>query len=186
MAINEAIIAGKLTESFKKQGDFFVGSVEVKRASGTIDKIKVVTENNPLIASGKYISLFGCIGKIRSTQKYKGFDIAVFTDIAGITVSDLEVNENNVILDGTVDYIGNLRQTFNSKKPIRNLGIMSDCVKIPCVLWNGLAESAEILQEDERVSLSGRLISRMYIKTINDEKLEIETAEVNVFTLLRA
>lgn len=181
--LNEAHMMGQITDPFRKYGDLWVATIEIVRRTGIADYLKLVSDTNPHIQSGEWVDVYGSVVRIASIDKHKVWDLAV--SVSEINPSQQMKFENDVTINGDIVDIREPRTAFFSGKKIRTIAIMNDGVRIPCVLWNDLVDYSETLNRGEAVSVTGRLISREYTKTIRGEEVYITAYELSLFSLVR-
>ena len=192
--VNKAELRGTVScspqYSHESRGErFFQFPIEIERLSGAVDKINVIARQQlidelEISQSGKIC----VIGELRSFNNKSGqgsrLVITVFArDIFFDDGDDL----NLVMLRGTICKPPTLRTTPMGREICdimlavnRRYG-RSDY--LPCIAWGIKAKDAAECSIGTAMSLTGRIQSRNYIKTIDDVPIEKTAFEVSIVEL---
>lgn len=191
---NYAVLRGSLAAapafSHMSRGErFFVFPVETRRLSGTADRINVVARESLLkraeiLEAGR----IRVAGELRSFNNKRGegakLVITVFAKELGFEDGE---DINSVALEGTLCKTPNLRVTPMGRDICDlMLAVNRRCGRsdyLPCICWGRRARECSLLRVGDRLSLSGRIQSRAYIKLIDGEPIEKVAFEVSVTEL---
>ena len=186
-AVLRGILAAAPAFSHMSRGErFFIFPVETRRLSGTADTINVIARES-LLRSAEIMEA----GRIQVTGELRSFNnkrgegarlvITVFAKELGFTDGE---DMNVIELAGTLCKPPNLRVT-----PIGRyicdlvLAVNRRCGRsdyLPCICWGRRAREYSQLQVGDRLSLTGRIQSRPYIKLIEGEPVEKVAYEVSI------
>ena len=193
---NQIILHGRAAAepsvSHSSHGEVYYGfPLQVLRLSGVEDRINVVASAVLLaecpVRAGEELTIEG---EVRSFNNKSGVGSRLV-----ITVYARELrpgpgeDENRLRLTGTLCKPPVCRRT-----PLgREICDMMLAVNrrygrtdyLPCISWGGLAQRCGRLGVGERISLEGRLQSRVYVKRVGEESQERTAFEVSVMTLER-
>lgn len=153
-----------------KADSFYKNTIEVKRYSGTVDKINI-------IAPKSQIDKLSCGDKVEIKGYYRSRDVGehlvlyVFAKEINLLNDDFFLEKNEVVLRGYI-----CKQSVYRETPMgRTICDMYLAVNrasgkndyIPCIAWGKIARKCKDLEVGTKISLLGRLQSREYVK--NDE-----------------
>ena len=186
-AVLRGILAAAPAFSHMSRGErFFIFPVETRRLSGTADTINVIARES-LLRSAEIMEA----GRIQVTGELRSFNnkrgegarpvITVFAKELGFTGGgDMNVIE----LAGTPCNPPNLRATPMGRDICAlMLAVNRRCGRsdyLPCICWGRRAREYSQLQVGDRLSLTGRIQSRPYIKLIEGEPVEKVAYEVSI------
>lgn len=192
---NQVTISGEIASGFNFSHEtfgekFYIVDVNVQRMSDASDIVPVTVSGRLVDISedctGEYVSI---TGQFRSYNKHDGerniLILSVFARDFELIESEECDNSNIIELDGFICKEPKYRKTPLGRE-IADLLIAvnrpygkSDY--IPCICWGRNARYAGNLKVGERCSVTGRIQSRIYIKTLDDGSTEERTAyEVSV------
>ena len=180
-------LAGRPEFSHSARGqNFYCFPLEILRLSGNADTVNVIVRESQLenlqLSDGEKI----CVtGQLRSFNNRSGqgakLVITVFAKELGFCSCE---DENLVILKGTLCKSPNLRSTPMGRDICdlmlavnRHYG-RSDY--LPCICWGKLAQEAALWDVGAKLSLTGRIQSRNYIKLSDSGAVEKTAFEVSV------
>ena len=196
---NTAIITGhlegELTVDHTILGEsFYTGTVAVRRTSGAVDSIPVTVPGR-LLESLELNIFDGNVtvtGQMRSYNKtVDGAGRLILTLFAqNIEPSDGDDTMNQINLVGTLCKLPNYRVTpFGREICDMMLAVNRGFGKsdyIPCIVWGRNSVWASKLVPGDRITISGRMQSRLYEKLHEDGSIETRTAyELSVFQIER-
>ena len=186
-AVLRGILAAAPAFSHMSRGErFFIFPVETRRLSGTADTINVIARES-LLRSAEIMEA----GRIQVTGELRSFNnkrgegarlvITVFAKELGFTDGE----DMNVIEQaGTLCKPPNLRVTPMGRDICDlMLAVNRRCGRsdyLPCICWGRRAREYSQLQVGDRLSLTGRIQSRPYIKLIEGEPVEKVAYEVSI------
>ena len=188
---NHAVLRGILAAApafsrVGRGGRFFIFPVETRRLSGTADTINVSARES-LLRSAEIMEA----GRIQVTGELRSFNnkrgegarlvITVFAKELGFTDGE---DMNVIELAGTLCKPPNLRVTPMGRDICDlMLAVNRRCGRsdyLPCICWGRRAREYSQLQVGDRLSLTGRIQSRPYIKLIEGEPVEKVAYEVSI------
>ena len=168
---------------------FFRFALEVPRLSGTADVLPVVAAedvllNAELFAGGRFL----VTGQLRSfnsrAQTGRKLILSVFAET--LTTTE-QPPENDVTLTGAVCKPPIFRRTPLGREicdvmlAVPRLYQRTDY--IPCILWGRTAQAAAELPTGTRITVSGRMQSRAYIKVLPEGAEERTAYEVSAMRM---
>ena len=186
-AVLRGILAAAPAFSHMSRGErFFIFPVETRRLSGTADTINVIARES-LLRSAEIMEA----GRIQVTGELRSFNnkrgegarlvITVFAKELGFTDGE---DMNVIELAGTLCKPPNLRVTPLGRDICDlMLAVNRRCGRsdyLPCICWGRRAREYSQLQVGDRLSLTGRIQSRPYIKLIEGEPVEKVAYEVSI------
>lgn len=186
-AVLKGILAAAPAFSHMSRGErFFIFPVETRRLSGTADTINVIARES-LLRSAEIMEA----GRIQVTGELRSFNnkrgegarlvITVFAKELGFTDGE---DMNVIELAGTLCKPPNLRVTPMGRDICDlMLAVNRRCGRsdyLPCICWGRRAREYSQLQVGDRLSLTGRIQSRPYIKLIEGEPVEKVAYEVSI------
>lgn len=186
-AVLRGILAAAPAFSHMSRGErFFIFPVETRRLSGTADTINVIARES-LLRSAEIMEA----GRIQVTGELRSFNnkrgegarlvITVFAKELGFTDGE---DMNVIELTGTLCKPPNLRVTPMGRDICDlMLAVNRRCGRsdyLPCICWGRRAREYSQLQVGDRLSLTGRIQSRPYIKLIEGEPVEKVAYEVSI------
>lgn len=196
---NVASITGYFTSEFVFSHEmfgekFYLVDLECERLSGAKDVIPVMVSERLLDINKDYSDcVLGIKGQFRSYNKRDvektHLKLSLFAQdiqfLAGYVVS---ADNNTIYLDGYI-----CKEPIYRKTPLgREIADLLIAVNrqygktdyIPCIFWGKTAHFADSLEVGTRISVSGRVQSREYMKKISGEQMERRVAyEVSAFKL---
>lgn len=204
---NRVCVIGKVTSGLTvdhkcKDVTMYRFMVAIPRKSGNVDEIPVVV-SNLVLEKGQIVIKEGAEYKI--TGEYRSFNISsphlnggknrlllnVFAkDIQTYDDSESEKNvcNNRIELEGYVSKVSSVRETplgsriIDIMLAVNRKGYKSSY--IPCILWNPTEHFAKSIQLGAKLSVTGRIQSREYLKIIDEENAETKVAyEVSIQTI---
>ena len=186
-AVLRGILAAAPAFSHMSRGErVFIFPVETRRLSGTADTINVIARES-LLRSAEIMEA----GRIQVTGELRSFNnkrgegarlvITVFAKELGFTDGE---DMNVIELAGTLCKPPNLRVTPMGRDICDlMLAVNRRCGRsdyLPCICWGRRAREYSQLQVGDRLSLTGRIQSRPYIKLIEGEPVEKVAYEVSI------
>lgn len=195
MENNHVKLLGKILSNFEyshsvMDEDFFLIIVEVQRASGTNDRIRVLVSNKIFDITKDYTNEYIYIeGQFRSYNMDDGQKKHLFLSVFASEIYLVEESEsiNDIILDGFICRKPTFRETPLGRQ-------ISDFILavnrsygktdyIPCICWGRNAHFMSGLQIGDHIQLSGRIQSREYVKVLDDIEYVRTAYEVSVMKL---
>ena len=172
-----------------KEGEYYRFPLTVKRLSGTEDTLNIIVrgEFTEYLRRSESCRL-RVTGEVRSYNNRSGIGprlvITVFARSLEFTDDDYE---NSVSLTGTICKAPNLRSTPMGREICdimlavnRRYG-KSDY--LPCIAWGALARESSSWPVGTRIRLTGRMQSRVYIKSENGISTENVAFEISAVTM---
>lgn len=172
-----------------REGSYYRFPLAVRRLSGTDDVINVIAHETLLhTLEPEETQRLRVLGEVRSFNNKSApgpkLVISVLARAMEFTDDDFE---NSVTLSGTLCKPPNLRRTPMGREICdmmlavnRRYG-RSDY--LPCIAWGTAAHTASRWDVGTEITLSGRLQSRVYIKTENDGTVEKTAFEISAVEL---
>ena len=151
---------------------FYRFSLEVERLSGTADILPVVAAEDVLMEADLFAGgRFLVAGQIRSfnsrAQTGRKLIISVFAE--SVTTTEQQP-QNDAVLTGTICKPPIYRRTPLGREICDvMLAVPRQYQRtdyIPCILWGRTAETAADLSVGTKITLTGRLQSRSYVKVL--------------------
>ena len=193
---NRAVLRGTLAAApafshRSREENFYVFPIEARRLSGTADTINVIARESLLrsaevFEAGRiYVS-----GELRSFNNRSGVGAKLVITVFAkeLFLSDGE-DLNSVALSGTLCKVPNLRFTPRGREICDlMLAVNRRCGRsdyLPCISWGRRAREYSRLGVGDRLSLTGRIQSRPYIKIIDGVPVEKVAFEVSASHLSR-
>ena len=168
---------------------FFRFALDVPRLSGTSDTLQVVASEELLssveITEGELVQVSGQVRSFNSRQTAgRKLIISVYAEEMALCGGE---PVNQVALEGAICKAPVFRRTplgreicdimLAVNRPYRRTDYL------PCILWGRTAQEVSRLEVGARLTLTGRLQSREYIKVLEDGGSERRTAyEVSAIT----
>lgn len=193
---NQVTISGEIASGFKFSHEtygekFYIVDVNVQRMSDASDIVPVTVSERLIDVSEDYTGRFVSVtGQLRSYNKQYGekkrLVLSVFAQEFDLLGEDVSINnDNHIFLDGYI-----CKQPIYRKTPLgREIADVLLAVNrpygksdyIPCICWGRNSRYVGKLNVGEHCSVTGRIQSRIYIKTLDDGSTEERTAyEVSV------
>ena len=170
---------------------FYAGTLLVKRLSGAVDKIPVTIPGKLLPPEGDpagKLMLFQ--GQVRSYNKVVDGAGRLMVTLFVQSMCETSENEtlNKVSLTGALCKPPIYRTTPFGREIADILLAVNRAFRksdyIPCIAWGRLARYAQNLSMGDMISISGRMQSRIYEKTLPDGSVMEKTAyEVSIGSL---
>lgn len=189
-AMLRGVVAAPPRYSHESKGEvFYQFSLEVSRLSGTVDTIHIIAREGLLSALSPEGEEKLCVcGELRSFNNKSGVGPRlVITVFAKELWLDDGEDENIIRLQGTLCKQPNLRTTPMGREICdlmlavnRRYG-RSDY--LPCIAWGLSAREASGWDVGTAVSLTGRIQSRQYTKTVDGVSEEKVAYEVSVIRI---
>ena len=193
---NRAVLRGTLAAApafshRSREENFYVFPIEARRLSGTADTINVIARESLLrsaevFEAGRiYVS-----GELRSFNNRSGVGAKLVITVCAkeLFLSDGE-DLTSVALSGTLCKAPNLRFTPRGREICDlMLAVNRRCGRsdyLPCISWGRRAREYSRLGVGDRLSLTGRIQSRPYIKIIDGVPVEKVAFEVSASHLSR-
>ncbi|MEG2420893.1 MAG: single-stranded DNA-binding protein [Oscillospiraceae bacterium] len=191
---NEIVLRGTVLElprrSHESHGEVFYGfPLSLRRLSGVEDVVNVMVPDRLLelspLAKGDSASL---TGEIRTYNNRSGVGSRLVITVYAHTLL-LESGDpvNTLHLKGTVCRVPTLRRTPLGREicdlllAVNRKYSRSDY--LPCIAWGYLAHRCESAKVGDRLSLTGRLQSRLYVKETDHGSEERTAYEVSIMEL---
>ncbi|MBR5478851.1 MAG: single-stranded DNA-binding protein [Clostridia bacterium] len=193
-AKNSLVLSGQISDSPTLSHQthditFMRFTLNVSRLSGAYDKITILTDSRLLynldVTPGAYVEVEG---ELRSYNNKSGIGnkLLICAFAKTITQTD-ETHKNDLHLCGTICKAPIYRRTPLGRE-ICDLMIAINrrygrADYIPCIVWGKNAQIASDFSVGENVEISGRIQSREYIKSTDEENTIRTTYEVSVTTI---
>ena len=186
-AVLRGILAAAPAFSHMSRGErFFIFPVETRRLSGTADTINVIARES-LLRSAEIMEAgrIQVTGELRSFNNKRGEGARLVITVFANQPAPTDGEDMNVIeLAGTLCKPPNLRVTPMGRDICDlMLAVNRRCGRsdyLPCICWGRRAREYSQLQVGDRLSLTGRIQSRPYIKLIEGEPVEKVAYEVSI------
>lgn len=193
---NQVTISGEIVSGFNFSHElfgekFYIVDVKVQRMSDAFDIIPVMVSDRLVDVSNDCIGKIVIVtGQFRSYNKQDGekkrLVLSAFArEFEFLSENEVCLYDNHVFLDGYI-----CKEPKYRKTPLgREIADVLLAVNrpygksdyIPCICWGRNARYAGNLKVGEHCSVTGRIQSRIYIKTLDDGSTEERTAyEVSV------
>ncbi len=173
-----------------RNGAFYLFPIEIKRLSGTVDRINIMAAEELVdMVTLKVGSLIHINGSIRSYNNNSGVGnrlvISVFAQELSTDAAELA---NQVFLEGVLCKPPVFRKTPLGRE-ICDLMLavgrgFGRADYLPCIAWGGEALKCSQMQVGGKVSLEGRLQSRNYIKIVDGAETEKVAFEISISKLI--
>ena len=194
-AANRAELCGVVCETLRFSHEsrgirFYTFPLETLRLSGAADRLNIIVRD-PLSSAvppaGQRVRV---AGELRSFNNRSGVGSRLVLTVYARELTDGGgEDENHILLTGTVCKEPNYRVTPMGREICdlmlavnRRYG-RSDY--LPCIAWGSHARAAALWPVGTRVSLTGRIQSRRYMKLIDGESVEKTAYEVSVVDIVR-
>ena len=191
---NHAFLCGVLREApvfshENREERFYRFSLDVRRLSGTVDTIHILARQSGIDALNWETANKICVsGELRSFNNKSGTGPRLVISVYARDIWSGGGEDENVIeLTGTLCKAPNLRVTPMGREICdlmlavnRRYG-RSDY--LPCIAWGNNARDAAYWSIGTKVSLTGRIQSRLYMKTIDGVSVEKVAYEVSVIRI---
>lgn len=169
---------------------YYVFPLEVPRLSGTVDTLNIVAsqallERCPVLVGEQYQAE----GEVRSYNNRSGVGSRLVITLLARSLRPSDgPYDNQLALAGTICKRPALRRTPLGREICDLLLAVNRpygrADYLPCIAWGSLARSCERLDVGTPLSLTGRLQSRLYHKSLGPDQEEIRTAyEISVMAL---
>lgn len=178
--------------SHESRGEkFFSFPLEVERLSGTVDRLNVIAKDellSALVVDGQ--GKLAVRGELRSFNNKSGVGSRLVISVFARELAFADGADANLVqLTGTLCKPPNIRVTPMGREICdlmlavnRRYG-RSDY--LPCIAWGARAREAAAWSVGDRLSLTGRIQSRQYIKLIDGQQVEKTAFEVSITELQR-
>ena len=181
------VLAAAPAFSHTSRGErFYVFPLETRRLSGTADTINVIARES-LLRSAEVLEAgrLYVAGELRSFNNKSGVGAKLVISLFAREIAfDEGEDMNYVSLEGTVCKPPTLRCTPLGREICDiMLAVNRRCGRsdyLPCICWGRRAREYSQLQVGDRLSLTGRIQSRPYIKLIEGEPVEKVAYEVSI------
>lgn len=186
---NNVTVSGVITKDFQYSHEvygekFYVSAVESKRTSRASDFVPITVSERLVDVDAAWAGQKVTItGSFRSYNKYtetgKHLILSVFVDeIKCVDNSDRD--ENEIHLDGYICKEAQYRETPLGREIADVLLAVNrpygKSDYIPCIAWGRNARYASGLDVGTRISITGRVQSREYLKRFENDTTEIRVA----------
>lgn len=194
---NQVEIKGKLASepvfSHTVMGEgFYEVDILVKRLSSQVDVLPVTISERLLPEIANKDEEIGIIGQLRSYNKLEGEKSRLILTIFAREIVPAEqiLNGNQIEMTGYVCKEPIYRTTPFGREITDVLIAVNRAYNksdyLPCIAWGRNARFAGDLQIGEKVSIKGRIQSRIYQKKIDEETVISKTAyEVSISTIMQ-
>lgn len=188
---NQILLRGTLASapafSHENHGrKFYRFLLQVERLSGTADTLPILAAEDVLasceLCESDFLEIRGQIRSFNNKSPVgRRLIVCVYAQRIVLTDGDFQ---NEVTLSGTI-----CREPVFRRTPLgREICDVMLAVNrpyhradyIPCILWGRLAEEASRLYTGTKLTLSGRMQSRTYVKMLEEGSEQRETYEVSV------
>lgn len=188
---NSITLVGEIVSGFRYShtvlGErFYLFDIEVRRKSGTVDRLPVVISDCLIDVTKDYIGeIVEIIGQVRTfNQREDTGNKLIISVFAQDIRMDPEINSfetnNMVLLDGYICKPTIYRETpFGRQITDLILAVNRQHKKtdyIPCICWGRCARYVSEYDVGTHIRIEGRLQSRKYIKRLSDTETEERTA----------
>ena len=196
---NQVTVMGEIASEFEFSHEvfgegFYMLELLVKRLSDSFDRIPVMISERLIDVTkdyrGEFIQISGQFRSYnRHEEKKNRLVLSVFAREAVFAeATDDKIKSNQIFLDGFI-----CKPPVYRKTPLgREIADMLVAVNrpywksdyIPCISWGRNARFAANFEVGSRVQIWGRIQSREYVKRLEDDRTEKQTAyEVSVSKL---
>ena len=185
---NKVNIAGVICSDFNYShtlcGEkFYIADLEVERRSGKSDIIPIMVSDRMIKIEDLTGVAVEILGQFRSYNKHIDGKSKLLLTVFAL---EIEVLENFTYNNNNVELIGYLcKEPIYRKTPLGReivdilLAVNRQCRKtdyIPCICWGRNARYVGNLEIGTKISISGRLQSRTFLKKIDEETTEERVA----------
>ena len=196
--VNFAHITGKIGQPFtfshsQEEKRFYKSVIDVPRYSGVEDHIPIIADSDKLPANqnleGQFIELRGRFCSFAKYTEDRKKTVERYIFVQELKIDNNEENmesligTNEIFLDGKLRFDPIYRRTPKGRI-IAEFTLLSKRRnhpdRIPCVAWGENAMTLSQLSAKTRIQICGRLQSREYQKTIEDETITKIFHEVSV------
>lgn len=167
---------------------FFRFPLEVPRLSGTVDLLPVVAEEalleNTPIGPGAWVTV---TGQVRSHNVYSDGrrHLMIFAFATGLTCEDGDP-ANDVSLEGMLCREPTYRRTPLGREICDVMLAVPRAFQradyLPCILWGRTAQEAARCHTRDRITIQGRLQSRIYTKLTEEGPVDRTAYEISALT----
>lgn len=160
--------------------------LEVRRLSGNTDSLNIIIPKDRLPENGIHLGdPFYVLGQLRSFNSKNEDGRRLIISIYALEIERLheEAHANDVVLKGVI-----CKQPVLRKTPLgREICDVMLAVNrhygradyLPVILWGQTARCLSELEIGDEIRVQGRIQSRVYIKTINEQQFERVAFEVS-------
>ena len=187
---NRAELTGAVAESVRYSHEsrgirFYIFPLETLRLSGTPDRLNVVLRESMLscaeLSPGSRVRVEG---ELRSYNNRSGAGSRLVLTVLARNLAPWEgVDDDRVVLTGTICKKPCLRVTPMGREICDLILAVSRRYRrsdyIPVILWGALARQMGRAQVGDRITVRGRLQSRVYTKVIDGESFQRTAFEVS-------
>lgn len=167
---------------------FYRFFLEVPRLSGAIDTLPVVAELPLLegldLSRGERMTVQGQIRSHNHTDE-SGRHLMIFVFAGSVAMEDGEP-VNDVMLDGLLCREPTFRRTPLGREICDAMLAVPRAFRradyLPCILWGRTAQEISRCSVRERITIRGRLQSRIYTKYLGDIPTERTAYEISALT----
>ena len=192
---NSVVICGSVVSepklSHENHGKEFWGfALAVRRLSGVEDRLNIVMERGQLekaaLSEGDFVEVRGVLHTYNNKSGV-GSRLVITVNAQDADKLSIGEPENSVDLTGTICKAPVYRRTPLGREicdimlAVNRRSGRADY--IPCILWGETARAASALGVGSRVSISGRLQSRTYIKNIDGVQVPRTAFEVSAASM---
>ncbi len=180
---------GSPTYSHSNHGrNFYVFPLEVKRLSGTVDRLQILASEELLESTPVEEGCNLCVtGEIRSynSRKEGGRRLIISVYAEDLELTDLP-HDNRVSLIGNLCKAPVYRRTPLGREICDIMLAVNRSYRradyLPCILWGNSARLGQDYAIGTPILLTGRLQSRQYIKVLEDRSEERVAYEISAIT----
>jgi len=183
-----AVAAAPVKSHINRGVQFYTMPLDVARLSGVIDRLNIILPG--ILACGTNISegMRLCVkGQVRSYNNRSGVGSRLVISVLARQIESWEGEDENVVcLMGVLCKEPNLRVTPLGREicdimlAVNRSYSRSDY--LPCIAWSGSARDIACMDVGDKLSITGRLQSRLYIKNTGDESVEKTAYEISVLS----
>ncbi len=190
---NQAFLRGSLLElpafSHESGGDrFYRFLLEVPRLSGAVDTLPVIVRERILetldLSGGRMLAVTGQI-RSHNLRREDGRRLLIFVFAQTLTAED-GPPANDIALCGSLCRDPNYRKTPLGREICDVMLAVPRTTRradyIPCILWGSTAQLGARCRTRDRLSIQGRLQSRVYTKLTEEGTQERTAYEVSALT----
>ena len=180
---------GRPTYSHSNHGrHFYAFPLEVKRLSGTIDRLQILAPEELLeqtpVTEGESLCIMGQIRSYNS-RKAEGRRLIISVLAETMEITDLP-HDNRVSLLGNLCKPPVYRRTPLGREICDIMLAVNRAYGradyLPCILWGNSAKEGASYDVGAALLLTGRLQSRQYIKLLGDRSEERVAYEISAIT----
>lgn len=185
-ALLRGVLGGRPVYSHSCRGlDFFTFPLEIRRLSGTVDRVNLVLRKelaeSLVLGEGDKLQISGQVRSFND-RSGRGAKLVISVYVLQLDLAQGE-DENRIRLSGTLCKPPVLRRTPLGREICDlMLAVNRSCGRsdyLPCICWGRHAREAADWPVGTRLSLEGRLQSRLYLKQSPEGTLERTAFEIS-------